>query len=67
MIVDKTMAATRVVKTDNSVPSVTPDKPATCVVSVERKDVKAPEVFSSLSKYSISCLSIVLNARSLTL
>ena len=51
-------ATTRVVETCKIVPNVTPDIPARCVVSVLKKDVRAPAVFVSLSKNVISCLSI---------
>ena len=54
MAMDTAVAAIRVVQTKSSVPSVAPLMPARCVVSVERKEVRAPAEFSSLSKNAMS-------------
>src|SRR5699024_533506 len=56
------MAAPSVVLVIKIVPSVTPLIPDKCFVSVERKDVSAPVLFSSLSKKVMSWRSIDRNA-----
>src|SRR3569833_2041015 len=63
---DWVQAAARVVMTVRRVPRVTPLRPATWVVSVERNDVRAPAVFSSRSKKATSWRSMVRKARSRT-
>jgi len=47
-------AATRVMDAMRSVPRVDPLRPERWVVSVERKEVRAPDLLSSLSKKVIS-------------
>jgi hypothetical protein len=59
---EMTMAAIRVVEVIRIVPRVVPLMPERCFVSVERKEVRAPVEFSSLSKKLMSWRSMMRKA-----